>query len=300
MSDARPDARPVELLRALAVLADPPGEAHARLAEALGLGAPPTAAEHTGAWVLGLTPYASVYLGREGMIGGEARDRVAGFWRAVGFTPPAEPDHLGALLGLYAALAESGAGEQEPAQRHLLGRARDALLHEHLAPWLPQLLDRMVGEEGFYGAWARLLRRTLDAELQAVGPSGALPLHLRDVPAVPDPRAEGAGAFLAGLLAPARSGMILAWGDLGRLGREVGVGVRLGERRRVLEHLLGEEPGTVLQALADHARAAALRHGGRLARLGGTARWWQDRAGETVALLEALARDAAAAPAGAR
>ena len=36
------------------------------------------------------------------MLGGEARDRIAGFWRALGLVPPPEPDHLAVMLGLYA------------------------------------------------------------------------------------------------------------------------------------------------------------------------------------------------------
>ena len=55
-----------------------------------------------------------VYLGAEGMLGGAARDRVAGFWRALGLVPPAEPDHLAALLGLAAALADASATSASP------------------------------------------------------------------------------------------------------------------------------------------------------------------------------------------
>jgi hypothetical protein len=38
--------------------------------------------------VLNCPPYAAVYLGAEGGFGGEAADRVAGFWRAIGVPPP--------------------------------------------------------------------------------------------------------------------------------------------------------------------------------------------------------------------
>src|SRR3712207_4790889 len=74
----------MELLRALAVLAEPPTAETRRVAEALGLGAGARADEYTELFVFQLYPYASVYLGREGMLGGEARDRVGGFWRALG------------------------------------------------------------------------------------------------------------------------------------------------------------------------------------------------------------------------
>src|SRR5204863_6550834 len=100
------DADAVELFRTLGVLLEPPVAAHRPLAELLDLGPPPSAAEHTDLFRFQLYPYASVYLGAEGMLGGEARDRIAGFWRALGLVPPAEPDELTVMLGFYAELAE--------------------------------------------------------------------------------------------------------------------------------------------------------------------------------------------------
>ena len=41
-------------------------------------------AEHTEVFVLNCPPYASVYLGPDGALGGEGADRAAGFWRASG------------------------------------------------------------------------------------------------------------------------------------------------------------------------------------------------------------------------
>lgn len=58
--------------------------------------------------------YASVYLGPDGALGGEGTDRAAGFWRAIGITPPAEPDHLTALLSLY---GDAAAGTRRPPDR---------------------------------------------------------------------------------------------------------------------------------------------------------------------------------------
>src|SRR6185295_7023627 len=87
----------MELLRALAVLAEFPGPEHARLGELLQLPGAPSRAEHTELFEFQLWPYASVYLGPEAMLGGESRDRVAGFWRALQLTPPPEPDHLSVL-----------------------------------------------------------------------------------------------------------------------------------------------------------------------------------------------------------
>ena len=84
------------------------------------------ARRHTDLFVFQLQPYASVYLGAEGMLGGEARDRIAGFWRALGASPPSEPDHLATMLAL---LRRSGEREAGPASRRGLapGRPRPSL-----------------------------------------------------------------------------------------------------------------------------------------------------------------------------
>src|SRR3954471_13415191 len=87
-----------ELLRALALVAEPPSEASARVCTLLELD-PPTGVEFTDFFTFAQPPYASLYLGADGLIGGEARDRIAGFWRAVGVAPPPEPDHLATMLG---------------------------------------------------------------------------------------------------------------------------------------------------------------------------------------------------------
>src|SRR5918912_4061024 len=96
----------MELFRALAIFAEPPTAKAERVAEALELGRLPGAEEYTETFIFQLPPYTSVYLGAEGMIGGEARDRISGFWRAIGETAAAEPDHLSVMLALYAQLAE--------------------------------------------------------------------------------------------------------------------------------------------------------------------------------------------------
>ena len=135
-----------ELLRALGAVADSPAAAGA-VAPSLGLDVP-AAAEHTEVFVLNTPPYASVYVGPEGALGGEGTDRAAGFWRALALTPPAEPDHLAALLSLYAHLGQARADTRRPATAAALTRLRAALLSEHLWPWLPAYLDAVTDVAG--------------------------------------------------------------------------------------------------------------------------------------------------------
>src|ERR1043165_2886137 len=126
----------MELFRALALFAEPPRQESAHVAQALELGELPAESEYTETFLFQLYPYASVYLGAEGMMGGEARDLVAGFWRALGLVPPAEPDHLSLMLALYAELAGREEHERGASLKERWRHARAAFLWEHLLSWL--------------------------------------------------------------------------------------------------------------------------------------------------------------------
>jgi hypothetical protein len=260
------------------------------MAEIVGLPGPPDGTEFAEVFIFQLYPYASVYLGPEGKLGGQARDRVAGFWRAVGRPPPADPDHLSALLGLYAGLLEEGL-RGTAAESEMARRAADALFWEHLAPWVFDYLDRVRDLGGdFYPAWAELLGRTLIRQMPPA-PVEGLPLHLREAPPLPDPRTDGARAFLGGLFAPVRSGMILTRRDLARVARAGDLGLRVGERLYVLEHLLAQDVRAALRGLAAEAVAARARHERRTTHLGGVASFWAQRAAKAAALLDDLATE---------
>lgn len=299
----------MELLRALGSLIDAPSPQHGAVARALGLPEPPSPAEHERVVASQRWPYASVYLGPEGMMGGDARARIAGFRRALGAdrgqdgrAAATEADHLAALLDLLAALDRwGGNGAQDPgaAHRTLLGHAKITLVQEHIVPWLgPYLASFDHCGSAFYEAWATLLGRAIGAVQAGMEsepgspPSPSLPAALRAAPALPDPRRAGGDAFVAGLLAPVRSGMILVRDDLARLARDAGLACRAGERRYVLLGLLAQDPGGTLARLSR--RAQEWRE--RLSAQAGPARiaqWWTARADTTARLLSELAREAA-------
>jgi len=275
-------------------MAEPPDASGAAVAEALGLPGAPTAAEYSDVFLFQLYPYASVHLGPEGMMGGDARDRIAGFWRALGLTPPAEPDHLAALLGLYASLAERERVVDDPAERTLLRQGRAALMDEHLTPWVFGFLDRVEElASGAYAGWAGLLTKTLLSELSARDDARAVSAHLRDAPPLPDPRREGGEDFLAGLLAPVRCGAILTRADLAAVARDLGLGLRAGERRYALESLLAQDAARVLRALSREVGRQGRGHHLRAATLGPSASALARRAAEASRLLSSLADEAA-------
>jgi TorA maturation chaperone TorD len=281
----------MELFRALAVLAEPPAPEIAPVARALGLGALPEASEYTEVFVFQLYPYASVYLGAEGMLGGEARDAVAGFWRALQQTPPAEPDHLAVMLALYAELAAHEANEPDDERRESWQHARRAYLWEHLLSWLPVYLSKLTEiASPFYVRWGEILldalleeaRTTIEAQPQ-------LSLHLRrEAAGLVDPREGETREFLQTLLSPARSGMILVRSDLSRAARTLELGLRIGERKYVLESLFAQDARGVLGWLAREARGWGERHRKQRETLGVIARAWEARAVAAARLLEEL------------
>jgi TorA maturation chaperone TorD len=281
-----------ELFRALGVQAETPGPEQSRLADLLGLPGP-AGADWTEAFVVQLVPHASIYVGADGMLGGEAADRVAGFWRALRLPVPAEPDHLAALLGLYASLVDAEHDEPANPQRTLCRQARAALLHEHLMSWLPAYTRAMadIGPEP-YAAWARLLRESLLAEAADLGVPDRLPLHLRTVP--PVTADGGLDDLLDGLLTPARSGVVLTRVHLARAARHSGLGLRLGNRRPILRALIEQHPADALTALAGQARQWATRHRADQPAIGPAAEHWARRAAATADQLTAAANQAGA------
>ena len=311
-----------ELFRALGALSETPHPELQPIADLLDLGPLPGRAAHGELFLFQLYPYASVYLGAEGMMGGEAADRIAGFWRALGQTPPAESDHLAVLLGLHARLGELEEQAADRPARERWRHARAAFLWEHLLCWLPIFLLKLgdlggiggsgppgssgraigvsgqtaeAGESGvadpFYLRWAALLGDALRAETAVLPlPEGPerLPLHLRAAPACIDPRRDGPEGFLASLLSPARTGMVLARADLARAARDLGLGLRLGERRVMLRAMLDQDPGPVLGWLAGEAASWAGRHLPEVHVSPSLAAWWHERGAATARLLREL------------
>ena len=295
----RPAAQRWELLRALAAVADSPPAA-ASACPALGL-ADPGAAAHTDAFVLNCPPYAAVYLGEAGGLGGEGADRVAGFWRAIGLAPPAEPDHLAALLSLYASLGESAQQASSPAIAAALTRTRHALFHEHVWPWLPAYLDAVADlASPALSAWAGLTMRVVQAERMALAMQTAgqattpLPLALRSAP---PPAAAGSelSDLLATLISPVRSGFILTRRRLAAGAEAAGVGYRIGERRFTLRAMLDQAPAETLGWLAGETYRWQRRHAAR-APGDPTHRWWAERVRRTAGLLTAASGLASQGP----
>lgn len=275
-----------ELVRALGAAVLTPAPLNRQLCTALGLPAP-SRADYTDTFVLNLPPHAAVHLGAEGKLGGEGLDRIAGFWRALGLSPPADVDHLGSLLMLYAGLGEAALAAPDTIVRGRLARAGAAVLNEHIWSWAPGYLAAVAEQSSEpIAAWAWLTLETLVAETQRTPNTGELPLALR---AAPEALSEHAskGEVLDAAVAPIRSGLILTHRDLARFAAAIGAGVRRGERRYALQFLLQHDAPGALAQLAAHAAQWSQRHG---AHGDQTSIWWAQRARYTAEALTAIAQ----------
>jgi hypothetical protein len=286
----------MELLRALGALAEPPRPELAHSASALGLGPLPSVAAHQELFGHQLPPFASIYLGAEGMLGGEAADRVSGFWRALGQEAPRESDHLTVLLGLAAHLADLEERAPDDVERTRWRHVRTALVWEHVLSWLPLYLGKIsdLGDriDPFYRAWAELLGAVLSEVAKDLALPSALPLAFRAAPPLETPELEGSDAILTTILAPVRSGWIVCRFDLVRAGQDLGIGCRVAERRRSLRALLEQDIGGVLGWLSSEVDRASRqqipeRHGDE--RL---ATFWRERGVATAEWLGRLRDEA--------
>lgn len=208
--------------------------------------------EYTELFVHQLPPYASIYLDGEGKIGGEARDRIAGFWRAMRLAPPPEPDHLATLLGLWASITQEAATEEEPERQSLLEHAAVTLVWEHLASWLTPYLLRVVELSKAFEPWAHLMTAVIEDTIDgSLTPD--LPVHLTHE----QPDLDGPDDLVAYLLAPVRSGLILTRADLRRTASDLGLGTRIGERAFDLQSLLDQDGPAVIGWMAKEAKRQA-------------------------------------------
>ena len=228
-----------------------------------------------------LVPYASIYLGPDGHIGGEARDRIGGFWRAIGIELPQEVDHLSVMLACHTELVQAEAAAPSEELRQAARHRRRAFLYEHLASWLPIYLDKLDHvAPPFYRAWGELLSETLVAEMKAVETPSEDSLHLRLARGLPRGSEGDRDELLQALLAPVRAGFILTRQDLAQAARELGIGSRIGERRFMLEAMLKQRPTDLGDWLETYCERVLVSYRA-LSGGGGRLRYWTGRVEES-------------------
>ena len=141
----------------------------------------------------------------------------------------------------------------------------------------------------FASAWARLLRRAVLGEAQALAPPSATPLHLRDVPELPD---SDSSSFLRALLAPARSGLLITRRDLSAAAASAGACRRAGSRAFTLRALIEQDREATFAWLAQRAAWWVARHEADTRSLAFIAQHWLGRAQASQRALAQLSQHA--------
>lgn len=267
----------VELIRALGAAAHTPPPQSQSLFEALGLPAV-SGADYTQAFVLSAPPHAAIHLGPEGKLGGIGLDRVEGFWRAAGRTPPADADHVGVLFMCY---AEVSSHANSPGAR----RVAESLFYEHIWPWAPGYLHALtlLDLDGVT-EWAELTMAVLDDEFGRLTPTDRLPLALREAPEAIATDCDFDG-LLDALVSPVRSGFVMTHHTLSAGAAAVGVGYRRGERRFALKAMLDQDKAATLRWLAEQAGDWARWHA---VHDDAVSRWWAARAAASAGAMTAM------------
>lgn len=242
-------ASPTELMRALGAICESqaPGEA---LVEALGLDAL-SASAHTELFLWQLLPHASVYLSPDGMLGGEVAARIGDLWQMLGGTPPADPDHLAALMGLYSNLLDLSEAESLPKATAAIKKASSVVLWNYILTWVPPYLAKASQiAQGGYKDWANLFLEVLASEAEDSVP---MPTFSEGIKTLNDfePGEEG----LKLLFAPGVSGVLITRADLATCGGENGLGLRLGERWYTYRALLEQSPHQTLQWTSAYVKS---------------------------------------------
>ena len=274
----------MDVIKALGELAEAPGPDQIRTARMLALPGEPLRAEYTDLFVVQLYPYASVYLGARGRLGGEVQEHIAGFWRILRQPVPQDPDHVATLFATYSQLRQRAESGTEPYLQELASQMRHAFLWEHLISWILPFAAR-VRELGSptYRAWATLVQDALEAEAVAAGQPALMPLHLRKAP--PLPLQPDLTTLVDTLFTPARSGVILTRADLLRCARDLGIQMRVAERRYTLATLFRHDPARVRSWLASEARRQAEHLHAAAAPFRMIAEHWEHRALSTATMI---------------
>ncbi len=239
-----------------------------------------------------LPPFASIYLSSDGNIGGNSRSVIAGFYSALGIPTPSDPDHLASLLRLLsgilnkeAELAGAGSNPEDESRLASVSRARSVLVNDHLAPWLPAYLLRAeeVAPRPLLGwvSCALDLLSVMVGERQYVVPG---PRAYDEKLAEPGSSSE----LISWITTPGRSGIIVTHWDISNLAELLGMALRVGRKRFVLEELWaqgGTQVAGCIEAMAVRQMKLFDENIGDFPSL----QAWSDKAAGTQQLLATLA-----------
>lgn len=262
-------------------------------------------AEHRRLFGQNISPYESIFRGRELMFNTATTQRVAAFYQFCGFTPSTRravaPDHLGIELALAAVL--SARAEHSAAA----GAQLASLLHEHLVAWLPACAVTIArtARAPLYRLLADVATELVLYDLAEFTPAPRPLAHHRNMERQLAPlwerRSGNEGTDLRQivrkLLTPEEVGILISRADITAIGHALGLRAPVAGRERMLMGLVGaagqfDMMRVLLDALGDLLRAADEIYADLLAAHPAWetyGRAWRGRVANGLALLDELA-----------
>ena len=225
-----------------------------------------------------LFPHESVFLGTDGLLGGEISSAVQQMCEQAGYAPPENADHIGSELGLLAWLAgaESDAwADNATAIALQLQNRQYVFLESHLLRWLPALVVAIQNhDDAFFAQAAVVTWQLVGAHFDALHRQRAIPTvtPLADPPDLLNNPDTTLKAFARLFTTPAHCGVWIGRHELATLARNVGVPRGFGGRLDMFMNLFrsavqfdeAEEVFGELLSLAE-SRAKAYEQLGQLA-----------------------------------
>jgi TorA maturation chaperone TorD len=261
-------------------------------------------AEHQRLFCLNLSPYESIFRGREPMLNTAATRRVVAFYQTCGFAPStrrgAAPDHLAIELALAATLSAQ-ASHSASAGAQFAG-----LLHEHLAVWLPACAEALarITRAPLYRVVAEVATELVLYDLAEFASAHSWSRAHQEAEEHDRHSARGNGSdgpdlrqMLHCLLTPDAVGILISRADIAAIGHALGLPAPVDERERMLLRLFGfaGQYGmlpALLDALGELLRAADKRYAELAAAhpvWDSYGRAWRGRVAAGLALVDGLA-----------
>lgn len=204
-------------------------------------------AAHYQLFVHNVYPYETIFLGDDGLLGGNISERVAAFYQRIGFhsNNSDNTDHLSTELSAmaYLCFAELDAIEdQVPHQAERLRQLQRRFLDEHLLRWLPAFV--IAVEQQGKSVYTDVVRQSFElvcTHRTQLGDDLMAADEVFSLPQAPDLLANEKTSLrdiAHYLLTPAYTGFFVSFSDIKRLGTKFRAPHGFGKRHLMLTNLL--------------------------------------------------------------
>jgi len=203
--------------------------------------------EHYQLFIHNVFPYETIFLGDDGLLGGTITEKVAAFYRRIGFQSASDEsaDHISSELEAmaYLCFAELDAVEDHiPHQIHRIHQLQRRLLDEHLLRWLPAFV--IAVEQQTHTVYTEIVRQSFDLVCKHRLQLGDDLMAATDTFSLAEPfdlldnEKTSLRDIARYLLTPAHTGFFLSIDDIRGIGAAFRVPHGFGKRQQILTNLL--------------------------------------------------------------